>query len=87
LGNKSESRAQLAWHLRFQEPTCFSDDTCPRASRNNTNKHGIDKINLTPNIRKIYNNDLREATRLTQLERVNSELKWGSYEFPKVLCI
>jgi hypothetical protein len=24
---------------------------------------------------------------LTQLEQVNSELKWGSYEFLKVLCI
>jgi hypothetical protein len=51
LGNKSESRAQLAWHLRFQVPTCVSDDTCPHASRSNTSKHDIDKINITPNIR------------------------------------
>jgi hypothetical protein len=35
---------------RFKVPTCFSDDTCPRASRSNTNKHGIDKINIIPNI-------------------------------------
>jgi hypothetical protein len=25
-------------------------------------------------------------TRLTQLERIKTELKRGSYEFPKVLC-
>jgi hypothetical protein len=25
--------------------------------------------------------------KLTQLKRVNSEFKWESYEFPKVLCI
>jgi type II secretory pathway component HofQ len=58
------------------------------ASRSNTNKHGIDKINITPNIiKKLNDNDLRVATRLTQLERIKSELKRRSYDFPKVLCI
>jgi hypothetical protein len=26
-------------------------------------------------------------TKLLPLEWINLELKWGSYEFPKVLCI
>jgi hypothetical protein len=53
-----------------------SYDTCPRASRSNTNRHDIDKINITPNIRiKLCNNNLHVATRLTQLERIKTELK------------
>jgi hypothetical protein len=40
--------------LEIPGKTCFSDDTCPRASRSNTNKHGIDKINITPDIRTYY---------------------------------
>jgi hypothetical protein len=35
----------------------------------------------------LNNNDLRVATRLTQLERIKSELKRRSYEFPKILCV
>jgi hypothetical protein len=26
-------------------------------------------------------------TKLTQLKRVNSELKWRNYEFPKFVCV
>jgi hypothetical protein len=51
VGKKKWSRAQLAWHLRFQVPTCFSGDTWPHASRSNTDKHGIGKINITQSIR------------------------------------
>ena len=66
--------AQLAWHLRFQVPTCFLDDTCPHASRSNTNKRGIDN-NHTKHKYKLNINDLRVSTRLTQLEQIKSELK------------
>jgi hypothetical protein len=35
----------------------------------------------------MNNNDLRIATRLTQLERIKSELKRRSYDFLKILCV
>jgi hypothetical protein len=38
--------AQLAWDLRFQVPGWSSDSRDLTASRSNTNKHVIDKINL-----------------------------------------
>jgi hypothetical protein len=47
------------------------------ASRSNTKRHGIDKINITPNIKhkyKLNNNDLRVATRSWDRELLRSEL-------------
>jgi hypothetical protein len=38
--------AQLTWDLRFQVPGWSSDSRDLTASRSNTNKHVIDKINL-----------------------------------------
>jgi hypothetical protein len=40
-------------------------------------RHGIINVYCVVNI----------YTKLTQLEQINSEFKWGSYEFPKILCI
>jgi hypothetical protein len=57
------------------------------ASRSNTNKHCIGKINITPNMRKLRNNNLHVAMILTQLERIKSELKRRSYDFLKILCV
>jgi hypothetical protein len=54
LLGKMWSRAQLAWHLKFQLLGWLFRSSKPRASRSNTNKHGIDKINITPNIRKNW---------------------------------
>jgi hypothetical protein len=57
------------------------------ASRSNTNKHCIGKINITPNMRKLRNNNLRVATRSGEQELLNSELRLASYEFLKVLYV
>jgi hypothetical protein len=35
----------------------------------------------------MNNNEIRVATRLTQLERIKSELKRRSYDFLKILCV
>jgi hypothetical protein len=47
-------QAQLAWDLRFQVPGWSSDSRDLTASRSNTNKYVIDKINITSNIRTNY---------------------------------
>ena len=35
----------------------------------------------------INNNNLHVATRLTELERIKSELKQRSYDFMKIICV
>jgi hypothetical protein len=61
------------WESRYQDD--FLDPRDLTASRSNTNRHGIDKINITPN------NDLRVATRSWEREPLKSELRLRSYDF------
>jgi hypothetical protein len=57
------------------------------ASRSNTNRHDIAKINITPNIRiNCNNNDLRVATRSWDRELLISELRLRSYDSIEDLC-
>jgi hypothetical protein len=67
------------WDSRYQ-----GDSSDPRdliVSRSNTNKHGMDKINITPIIRiKLCNNNLRVATRSWERELLRSELWLRSYD-------
>jgi hypothetical protein len=76
------SRAQLAWHLRFQVPLALQVTRNLAASRSNTNKHGIDKINITPNIYKykLINNNPCEATRSWNRELLRLKSWSSSYE-------
>jgi hypothetical protein len=54
------------------------------ASRSSTNKHGIDKINITPKHKyKLNNNDLREAMRSRVRVPLKSELRSSSYDVIK----
>jgi hypothetical protein len=50
------------------------------ASRSNTNKHCIGKINITPNMRKLRNNNLRVAMRSWDREPPRSESWLRSYD-------
>jgi hypothetical protein len=87
IGYKSGQGHNLpgTWDSRYQD-----DSSNPRdltSSRSNTNKHGIDKINITPNKNKLDNNDQRDATGSWDRELLRSESWFGSYDLWKIYVI
>jgi hypothetical protein len=57
---------------------------------NKTNQHRLNKDLIIKEQDMVYKYCyclLNIHMKLTQLEWFDSELKWGRYEFPKVLCI
>jgi hypothetical protein len=83
LGNKCGQGHNLpdTWDSRYQDDSLDPRDVT--ASRSNTNKQGIDKINITPNI--STNWILIIYALLRDREPQKSELRTSSYDVIKWL--
>jgi hypothetical protein len=82
LGNKSGQGHNLPGTRDSRHQDNLQVTRNLAASRSNTNKHGIGKINITHK-NKLYNNDLRIATRSWDRELLRSELRSSGYDVIK----